>query len=115
MGKKEKNLPPPYLATKDINELDIVRCPKCKGAHFRHTGDVMTYRTYLRDDKRSVGNVSNGDVDLNSYLVYVCIRCGIPWIRINDQLFDASEEIDVVKYDKVNKVLQEETKTDPHC
>ena len=116
MGRKVQNPSPPYLADKDINELDTVKCPKCNSIHFRHTGNVMTNRLYPRRDKRNVGNIPNGgDVEITSHNVMVCVGCGTPWVQVDEQLFDASEEIDVKKFDKVSKALQDETHTDPHC
>lgn len=114
MGDKKEDQAP-YIATKELGELDMVKCPKCKSIHFRHAGNVMIHRTYVRNDKQTVGDTPNGDIDLNSYLVYICIRCANPWVQVGDQLFDAIEHIDVAKFDRVNKALQADTHTDPHC
>jgi len=110
MGKEKREKVVPYLAEKDLVELNLVRCPNCKGAHFRHTGNMLIYRNYDYQGKRH-----SGEVDISSYLVYTCVGCGSPWVEINDQLFDASEEVNITQYDKVNAALKADTKTDPHC
>ena len=69
-----------YIADKDLNELNLVRCPKCEGIHFRHAGNVLIHRQYDFTNKRHMDQV-----DINSY------------------------------FDAVNKALQADTKTDPHC
>ena len=94
-----------YIADKDLNELNLVRCPKCEGIHFRHAGNVLIHQQYDVTNKRHI----------NSYFVYICIKCGTPWAKIGDEMFEASEHIDVKKFDAVNKALQADTKTDPHC
>ena len=112
MGKdkiKAKDVAPCF-AGKDLNELNLVRCPSCGGVHMRQAGNVLTYRKYDYQSKRHMG-----EVDTTSHLVFICIGCGKPWVSVNDDLFDASEEIDVEKFDKVNKALEQDTGTNPHC
>ena len=114
LGRKKKKMNKkdvaPCFVGKDINELNMVRCPDCGNIHFRHAGNVLTHREFDYPSKRH-----EGEVDTNSHMVYVCIGCGKPWAKVLDDLFDASKEIDVKKYDKVNKALQDETKTDANC
>jgi len=100
----------PCIASKDINELNLMRCPECKSIHFRHAGNVLTFRQYDYHSKKH-----QGEVDTAEHFVYVCIGCGKPWIKVGDEMFDATEEIDVVKFDKMNAALEKDTKTSAHC
>ena len=99
--------------SRDLNEMPLIKCRKCDSIHFRHAGNVLTARLFQRFDKKNLDGESN--LDIGSYLVYICIGCGNPWVMIHDSIFDATEYIDVQKWDAVNKALQLETKTDPHC
>lgn len=104
----------PYIGDKDLNELATIHCGKCDGLHFRHAGNVLTYRKYQRHDKKKVGGDPE-EIDTWSNLVYICIGCGHPWVMVSGEMYDGSEYIDVKKFDKVNRALQDETKTDAHC
>lgn len=103
-----------YISKKELNELALVKCPKCKGVHFRHAGNVLTYRMYVRHDQKKVDG-DREEIETQGNYVYVCIDCGNPWVMLSGELFDGTEFIDVKRFDKVSKALQEETHTDPHC
>jgi len=103
-----------YLSDKELGAHDLVMCGNCKGIHFRHAGNVLTYRTYGRHDKKVVDNRSE-EIEIESHLVYICIDCGNPWVNISGQLVDGVELIDVEKFDAMNQALKDDTKTDPHC
>ena len=103
----------PYLSTKELSEHDLFKC-ECDGIHFRHAGNVLTYRTYTRHDKKLIDGQAE-DIDAHSHFVYICIGCAKPWIRVASQFVDGSEHINVSKFDAVNEALKADTKTDPHC
>ena len=70
----------PYLSEKELSEHDLFKC-KCGAIHFRHAGNVITYRTYTRHDKKKIYGQAE-DIDCNSHLVYICISCSTPWVLI---------------------------------
>lgn len=102
---------------KELAEFDLIKCPgsKCGSIHFRHAGNVLATRNYERVDKIVEDPEDEVNQQSQSFLVYVCIGCGKPYVKIYDKLYDATEYIDMKRFDAVNTALKEDTKTDPHC
>lgn len=98
------------FSKKELGELNLIKCPSCEGVHFRHAGDIMVARPYKRHDGKEAPNE-----DVLECRVRVCVGCGKPYAVVYDTIFDASEYVNVEKWDKVNKFIEGLTGTDAHC
>lgn len=75
------------VTAKSVEDLHIFKC-SCGKAHFRHAGYIQLMMPFMRagNDKR---------ISLSAEQVMICISCKKSYIWINEQMYDATELIDL--------------------
>lgn len=96
---------PKKLESEDLN---LFKCPKCKGVHFRHAGYLHTTVPYVKANREP-------EVAKDQCPVIVCVKCRKCYIDVHGQTYDVTDTIDLKAWEKAEKEMYKTTGPDGQC
>ena len=98
-----------YIVPVDECNSLILKCPECKGIHFRHAGYIETVLPHIE---------AGGAVRIinQSHQVKVCVKCRHSYVSIGEEhMYDITNDIDLKAWEKAEKELNNSTGPGGEC